>query len=519
MIETLNNARSRSSIQAGQTEPGWQGQVTPPWVDRSSDRLGYDGAGRMTTKRYLDDGINSTSHAYNDPESVVGFTAAFDRAGNKFYERHLHAESRSHLYEPFDANDRPQGGYDSVDRLRQYQRGTLSSTGGNTNAGGGSVTTPISLPNTDKSRTYVLDGLGNWRRTAFDPVGGSDTTQVRQHNGLNQITRTTEGATTIDFEYDGTPGASNSNLENDGVRTYEWDAFNRLIKVYKTPATPVLIGEYTYDALGRRVRKVVTNGGLSGTVLNGTTDFIYHNGEAQCCEERDGANSATKQYLWGIYIDELMQMKTLTTINGNPAGDYYPLSDLLYRTTALTDSSATIVEAYDTDAYGNTLIFTAAGTGGDWWADDATQGDNGTCEFIFTGRRFDTESEIYFYRARYYNAKLGRFIGRDAIGYCGDWNLYTYLGSNPPSRLDATGEAWWNCNHAYWCCVGRTGMLEARFAACSGALIGSCIGVPVACAETLGAACWAAILAGGGGSIIACTMFIDYATDYWSDCQ
>ncbi len=405
----MNDARTRSAAQEGQSSPAW-GNV-------SSNRLGYDGAGRMTTKRYLDGGINGTSHAYNDPESVVGFTTAFDRSSNKFYERHLHAESRSHLYEPFDASGQPEGGYDSVNRLRQYQRGTLSSTGGNNNAGGGSVTTPISLPNTDESRTYVLDGLGNWRRTAFDPVGGSDTTQVRQHNGLNQITRTTEGATTIDFEYDGAAGASNGNLENDGVRKYEWDAFNRQIKVYKTPSTPVLIGEYTYDALGRRIRKVVTNSGLSSNITNGTTDFLYHSGVAQCCEERDGTNSVTKQYVWGIYIDELMQMKTLTTINGNPADEYYVLSDLLYGTMALTDSSASIVETYDSDAFGNTLIFTAAGTAGDWWADDATQSDNATCEFNFTGRRFDTESTVYFYRFRYCAQTLGHFIARDPLVY------------------------------------------------------------------------------------------------------
>jgi hypothetical protein len=65
----------------------------------------------------------------------------------------------------------------------------LSSTGGHNNLGGGGIDTPISLPNTDQSRTYDLDGLGNWRRTVFEPVGGTQTTEVRQHNALNQITK------------------------------------------------------------------------------------------------------------------------------------------------------------------------------------------------------------------------------------------------------------------------------------------------------------------------------------------
>ena len=175
----MNNARTNSAVQSGVPNPAWGNQ--------SSDRLGYDGSGRMITKRYLAHGIGGDGR-YNDTSAVVGFTTEYDRASNKFFERALHAENRSHLYEPF-VNQVPQGGYDSLDRLLQYQRGTLSSSGGFNNAGGGSIASAITLPNTDTQRSYLLDGLGNWRNTAFTPVGGSAETEVRQHNGLNQITR------------------------------------------------------------------------------------------------------------------------------------------------------------------------------------------------------------------------------------------------------------------------------------------------------------------------------------------
>ena len=128
--------------------------ANPAWGDDSSDRLGYDGAGRAITKRYLAGGINGTTNAYNTPTSVVGFTTAFDRASNKFYERTLHAENRSSLYEPFDSNGLPTGGYDSLDRLLQISAGTLSSTGGSGGNGGGSISSAITLPNTDTQRTY-----------------------------------------------------------------------------------------------------------------------------------------------------------------------------------------------------------------------------------------------------------------------------------------------------------------------------------------------------------------------------
>ncbi len=407
--------------------------ASPTWGNQSSDRLGYDGAGRMITKRYLAGGIDGGSGAYNNSSSLVGQTTVFDKGSNKLYERELHAESRSHLYEPFD-DQTPLGGYDSLDRLRQYQRGVLSTTGGQGNAGGGWIATPTSLPGTDENRTYDLDGLGNWHHTVFTPVGGSETDELRQHNGLNQITTINDGVGNIPFSYDGVTGASNGNLADDGIRTYKWDALNRLKEVRKK-AGDMVVGEYEYDALNRRIRKVVSNGGLSGTIPNGVTDFVY-NAAWQCVEERDGSNDPTKQYVWGAYIDELLQQKV--DLSGTPK-DQYPLQDLLYRTTALTDDSGNIVEAYDCDAYGNTLTFDAAGTGGNWWADDASQADQPTCEFIFTGRRFDSESIIYEYRERYYIPFLGRFIGRDPAGLRVDFNLYAYLRNFPVTALDPFG--------------------------------------------------------------------------------
>jgi hypothetical protein len=298
LIQTcMNNARTHSAVQ--------ESVPNPAWGSPSSDRLGYDGAGRMVAKRFLAGGINGTTHAYMDTTPVVGFTTAFDKSSNKFYERELHAESRSRLYQPFDATGAVEGGYDSIDRLRQYQRGVLSSTGGSGGLGGGSVTTPITLPNTDSFRGYDLDGLGNWHTTDYTPVGSpGSTTDLRQHNKLNQITtRKIDADPKIAFTYD-----LNGNLADDGVRLYTWDALNRLKEV-RRQSDNALIGQYTYDARGFRVRKVISNGGLSGTIPNGTTDFIYNSGW-QCVEERDATNNPTKQYIWGIYIDELIQMRT-----------------------------------------------------------------------------------------------------------------------------------------------------------------------------------------------------------------
>ena len=48
---------------------------------------------------------------------------------------------------------------------------------------------------------------------------------------------------------------------------------------------------------------------------------------------------------------------------------------------------------------------------------------------------------MYYYRARYYDAKAGRFITRDPIGFDGgDVNLYVYVGNNPVNRKDPSGK-------------------------------------------------------------------------------
>ena len=101
------------------------------------------------------------------------------------------------------------------------------------------------------------------------------------------------------------------------------------------------------------------------------------------------------------------------------SGFYYLLQDTLYRAVALTNSTGAIVEAYDTDAYGNTLIFTGPTSVNNWFTDDDVQSSYGANEIIYCGYRYDAETENYYVRNRYYAAHLGRWLTRDPIGYSG----------------------------------------------------------------------------------------------------
>ena len=55
----------------------------------------------------------------------------------------------------------------------------------------------------------------------------------------------------------------------------------------------------------------------------------------------------------------------------------------------------------------------------------------------------DLESGLDYYRARYYDSNVGRFISVDPMGFeAGDTNLYRYVGNSSTNATDPTGQDW-----------------------------------------------------------------------------
>jgi RHS repeat-associated protein len=54
----------------------------------------------------------------------------------------------------------------------------------------------------------------------------------------------------------------------------------------------------------------------------------------------------------------------------------------------------------------------------------------------FTGREWDPETELYYYRARYYDPKAGRFVSEDPVEFGGGVNFYGYVAGNPTRYRD-----------------------------------------------------------------------------------
>lgn len=186
-------------------------------------------------------------------------------------------------------------------------------------------------------------------------------------------------------------------MTSDGTHSYTWDARNHL-KQIDSGAT----ASFVYDSFGRRTSK---------SILGTQTGFLYDG--LNPVQELSGTNVTANSLMGGV--DEVFQRT-------DSAGARSFLTDALGSSIALADSTGTLQTQYTFDPFGNTT----------------TSGGATTNSFAYTGRELDA-TELYFYRARYYNPLVQRFISEDPSDILGGINLYAYAGDNPIRFRDPLG--------------------------------------------------------------------------------
>lgn len=225
----------------------------------------------------------------------------------------------------------------------------------------------------------------------------SSAAQAVNFNILNEVSEVSGHA----YSYD-----ANGNLLSDGERTFAWDAEDRLVKILYA-SQPGKLTNFSYDGRDRRVeiQETPAGGGLASTTV-----YVWCG--SVICQARDESNTPSKAYVKeGEY-----------KYGASNPSLFYGIDQLgSVRRVFLSGGSA---PSYDFDPWGR-----------------AIQPVTAISDFGFGGYFNQQSAGLSLTLFRAYDTILGRWLSRDPIGENGDTtNLYTYVASDPLSRIDPTGK-------------------------------------------------------------------------------
>jgi RHS repeat-associated protein len=204
------------------------------------------------------------------------------------------------------------------------------------------------------------------------------------------------------------------------VTEYAWDIRDRLtgITVKNVGGTVIKSASYKYDVFDQRISKTADLDGAG--VLAATTERYVYGSNQNIALEFDGNNNLTHRYLFGDGIDQIEADDSNGTF-------LWGLVDHLGSVRDVIDNSGSVRNHISYDSFGNITAQTDSSV---------------VFRYRYTGREFDKESGQYYYRSRYFDPSVGKFISEDRIGFAGgDLNLSRYVWNSPILRTDPSGKA------------------------------------------------------------------------------
>jgi RHS repeat-associated protein len=275
----------------------------------------------------------------------------------------------------------------------------------------------IDSVNGNRISQYAYDQVGN-RLSQQTTANGNQKFTSYSYDANDHLLTETSGDQLTEYTYDNNGSNLTRTHKVAGVLTdkirYSWDDQGRLVATITEDGSSAIQQQtqYQYDADGIRVAAVV-NGQKTRYVLDTVQPFT------QVLDEVAADGAVQVSYVYGN--DLITQTRSGITT--------FYLVDALGSTRALADTSGSIVNTYDYDAFGELI----ASTG------------NLQNQYLFAGEQYDAGLGDYYLRARYYDTQTGRFMKRDfyegRVGEPITMHKYIYANQNPATMIDPSGLA------------------------------------------------------------------------------
>jgi RHS repeat-associated protein len=283
----------------------------------------------------------------------------------------------------------------------------------------GSVSSNACSSPPSSSYPYGYDAADNLTKMENSAHSGSNTQQFNAADELcwtvsgssnNSCTTVPSAATTYGYDTRGNRVAA---VRSTGAGTCTvWDQADRLSSIATgtgvSCTTPTTVGTYSYNGDGLRMSK---------TVASTTTQFTWDDSGPVPVVLQEKAGSASPTfYIYGPSGSPIEQIDPSATA-------HFYAHDQLGSTRALTSSTGAVEDTATYDPYGNGTSSTGTITN----------------HLQFQGQYLDSESGLYYLRARYYDPTTAQFLTRDPMVDT-TRSPYGYVAGNPLNATDPSGE-------------------------------------------------------------------------------